>query len=93
MLTLTLAVFSIYSRMTMSRKNKELQLTNRKIKSQRNEIKKFSEELKLSNEARVNFFMGLSHEFKTPLTLILSSVESLGTEFKNKGIPLLMKLA
>jgi AraC-like DNA-binding protein/CheY-like chemotaxis protein len=30
--------------------------------------------------------MGLSHEFKTPLTLILSSVESLGTEFKNKGI-------
>ena len=30
--------------------------------------------------------MSLSHEFKTPLTLILSSVESLGTEFKNKGI-------
>jgi signal transduction histidine kinase len=26
--------------------------------------------------------MGLSHEFKTPLTLILSSVESLGTELK-----------
>jgi signal transduction histidine kinase/DNA-binding response OmpR family regulator len=86
MLTLTLAVFSIYSRITIGRKNKELEVTNRKIKSQRNEIKKFSEELKLSNEARVNFFMSLSHEFKTPLTLILSSVESLGTEFKNKGI-------
>ncbi len=86
MLALTLAVFSIYSRITILRKNKELEVTNRKIKSQRNEIKKFSEELKLSNEARVNFFMGLSHEFKTPLTLILSSVESLGTEFKNKGI-------
>lgn len=86
MLTLTLAVFSIYSRITIGRKNKELEVTNKKIKSQRNEIKKFSEELKLSNEARVNFFMGLSHEFKTPLTLILSSVESLGTEFKNKGI-------
>jgi signal transduction histidine kinase/DNA-binding response OmpR family regulator len=86
MLVLTLAVFSIYSRITIGSKNKELQLTNRKIKSQRNEIKKFSEDLKLSNEARVNFFMGLSHEFKTPLTLILSSVESLGTEFKNKGI-------
>ena len=86
MLTLTLAVFSIYSRITISRKNKELEVTNKKIKSQRNEIKKFSEELKQSNEARVNFFMGLSHEFKTPLTLILSSVESLGNEFKNKGI-------
>jgi signal transduction histidine kinase len=29
--------------------------------------------------------MGLSHEFKTPLTLILSSVESLGTELKSKN--------
>ena len=86
MLVLTLAIFSIYSRITIGRKNKELEQTNIKIKSQRNEIKKFSKELKLSNEARVNFFMGLSHEFKTPLTLILSSVESLGTEFKNKGI-------
>ncbi len=86
MLSLTLAIFSIYSRITIGRKNKELEVTNKKIKSQRNEIKKFSQELKLSNEARVNFFMGLSHEFKTPLTLILSSVESLGTEFKNKGI-------
>ena len=86
MLVLTLAIFSIYSRITIGRKNKELEQTNIKIKSQRNEIKKFSKELKLSNEARVNFFMSLSHEFKTPLTLILSSVESLGTEFKNKGI-------
>jgi signal transduction histidine kinase/DNA-binding response OmpR family regulator len=85
-LTLGLAIFSIYSRITISRKKKELEERNKKIKSQRNEIKKFSEELKLSNEARVNLFMSLSHEFKTPLTLILSSVESLGTEFKNKGI-------
>ncbi|TDD74668.1 substrate-binding domain-containing protein [Flavobacterium caseinilyticum] len=84
--TLGLAIFSIYSRITISRKKKELEETNKKIKSQRNEIKKFSEELKKRNEARLNFFMGLSHEFKTPLTLILSSVESLSSEFKNKGI-------
>ncbi len=85
-LALGLAIFSIYSRITISRKKKELEETNKKIKSQRNEIKKFSEELKKSNEARLSFFMGLSHEFKTPLTLILSSVESLGSELKNKGI-------
>ena len=85
-LTLGLAIFSIYSRITISRKKKELEETNKKIKSQRNEIKKYSEELKKSNEARLNFFMGLSHEFKTPLTLILNSIESLGSEFKNKGI-------
>ena len=84
--TLGLAIFSVYSRITISRKKKELEETNKKIKSQRNEIKKFSEELKKRNEARINFFMGLSHEFKTPLTLILSSVESLSSELKNKGI-------
>ncbi len=86
LVTLGLAVFSVYSRITISRKKKELEATNKKIKSQRNEIKKYSEELKISNEARLNFFMGLSHEFKTPLTLILSSVESLSSEFKNRGI-------
>ncbi|SHL81819.1 hybrid sensor histidine kinase/response regulator transcription factor [Flavobacterium xinjiangense] len=85
-LALGLAFFSIYSRITVSRKKKELEETNKKIVSQRNEIEKFSEELKLSNEARLNFFTGLSHEFKTPLTLILSSIESLGNEFRNKGV-------
>lgn len=85
-LALGLAFFSIYSRIAVSRKKKELEETNKKIVSQRNEIEKFSEELKLSNEARLNFFTGLSHEFKTPLTLILSSIESLGNEFRNKGV-------
>lgn len=84
-LTFCLAVYGIYSRITISRKKRELEITNKKIKSQRNEIKKYSDELKLSNEARLNFFTGLSHEFKTPLTLILSSVESLGVELKSKG--------
>lgn len=84
-LALGLAFFSIYSRITISRKKIELEERNKKIKSQRNEIKKYSEELKQSNEARLNFFMGLSHEFKTPLTLILSSVESLSSELKIKG--------
>ncbi|MFC3334272.1 hybrid sensor histidine kinase/response regulator transcription factor [Flavobacterium palustre] len=85
-IVLSLAIYSVYSRIMISRKKQELEETNKKIKHQRNEIKKFSNELKQSNEARLNFFTGLSHEFKTPLTLILSSVESLESEFKNKGI-------
>mgnify|MGYP003736334767 CR=1 FL=1 len=85
-LLFSLAVYSIYSRLTISKKKKELEKTNEKIISQRNEIEKFADELKQSNEARLNFFTGLSHEFKTPLTLILSSIESLGNEFKSKGI-------
>lgn len=86
LIVLGLALFSVYSRIIISRKKQELEAKNLKIRNQRNQIKNYSEELKLSNEARLNFFTGLSHEFKTPLTLILSSVESLETEFKNKGI-------
>ncbi|WP_310594049.1 substrate-binding domain-containing protein [Flavobacterium sp.] len=78
-IVLSLALYSIYSRIIISRKKQELEIKNIKIKNQR-------EELKLSNEARLNFFTGLSHEFKTPLTLILSSVEYLESEFNNKGI-------
>ncbi|MEY2868695.1 MAG: hypothetical protein RIR01_1155 [Bacteroidota bacterium] len=81
-----LAIYSIYSRITISRKKNELEEKNKKIVIQRNEIKQFAKELKKSNEARLLFFTGLSHEFKTPLTLILSSVESLKNEFRNKGI-------
>ncbi len=85
-IVLSLAIYSVYSGITIRRKKKELEETNKKIISQRNEIEKFSEDLKRSNEARLNFFTGLSHEFKTPLTLILSSIESLGNEFRNKGV-------
>lgn len=85
-LLLGLAIYSIYSRIIISRKKKELELMVEKIISQRNEIEKYAEELRKSNEARLSLLTGLSHEFKTPLTLILSSVESLGNELKNKGV-------
>ncbi len=75
--SLLLAVFSIYSVYNIKKKKRELELRNQKITIQRNQIKKIAEEVKISNEARVNFFTGLSHEFKTPITLILSSTESL----------------
>lgn len=85
----SLAVYSIYSRITISRKKKELEKTNEKIISQRNEIEKFAEELKQSNDAKLNFFTGLSHEFKTPITLIMSYVESLIESDKIKGTALI----
>ncbi|MFV5689648.1 substrate-binding domain-containing protein [Flavobacterium sp. ZT3R25] len=80
-----LAVFSVYSIFSMRKKKRLLEVTNYKITSQRNEIEKFVEKLKESNESKINFFTGISHEFKTPLTLILSSVESLHDEFQNKS--------
>ncbi|RVT78731.1 helix-turn-helix domain-containing protein [Flavobacterium sufflavum] len=86
LLLLSLSIYSIYSRIIISRKKKELELMVEKIISQRNEIEKYVEELRKINEARLSLLTGLSHEFKTPLTLILSSIESLGNELKNKGV-------
>lgn len=83
------AVHSIYTRIIISKKKKELEITNAKIISQRNEIEKFAEEIKQSNEIKLNFFTGLSHEFKTPLTLIMSSTESLIEDEKVKETKLI----
>ncbi|SDF05515.1 monosaccharide ABC transporter substrate-binding protein, CUT2 family [Pricia antarctica] len=74
---LSLAIYSVYSIFAIRKRNRQLQLTNKKITVQRNQIEKIAKEIKLSNEAKLNFFTGLSHEFKTPITLILSSIESL----------------
>tara|TARA_R110002049_G_scaffold279949_1_gene459084 strand:- start:43404 stop:46157 length:2754 start_codon:yes stop_codon:yes gene_type:complete len=81
--SLLLAAYSIYSANSIRKKKRELELRNKKITIQRNQIKKIAEEVKISNDAKVNFFTGLSHEFKTPITLILSSIESLS---ENKAI-------
>ncbi|GGG48374.1 sensor histidine kinase [Croceivirga lutea] len=82
---LSLAVYSVYSIFAIRKKNKQLVLTNDKVTVQRNQIEKIAKEVKISNEAKLNFFTGLSHEFKTPITLILSSVESMSDFVKEKG--------
>jgi len=82
---LGLAVYSIYSKIAIAKKNRQLELINRKITVQRNQIEKIANEVKESNEARMNFFTGLSHEFKTPITLIMSSIESLRDWQRQKG--------
>jgi signal transduction histidine kinase/DNA-binding response OmpR family regulator len=80
-----LVAYAIYLIYAIKIKNKQLTLTNDRITIQRNQIENIANELKDSNEARVNFFTGLSHEFKTPITLILSSLESLKDSSKSKG--------
>jgi signal transduction histidine kinase len=81
----SLTVYSIYSMFTIRKKNRQLQLTNKKITIQKNQIARFAEKIKESNEAKLSFFTGLSHEFKTPITLILSSIESIAETAKAKG--------
>ncbi|WP_299673320.1 substrate-binding domain-containing protein [uncultured Tenacibaculum sp.] len=56
------------------------------IDSQKKEIEKIAEDLRVTHETTNNFFMGVSHDFKTPISLILSSTESLiGSETQQKS--------
>jgi ABC-type sugar transport system substrate-binding protein/DNA-binding response OmpR family regulator/nitrogen-specific signal transduction histidine kinase len=89
---LSLALYSVYSTVSISRKKRQLENINHTVVSQKEEIEQMAEIARQSNEAKLNFFTGLSHEFKTPITLIISYVESLIDEDKIKGTKLAHEL-
>lgn len=52
--------------------NKNLERKNKSISRQKNSILEMSERLKRYNEEKIEFFTFVSHEFRTPLAIILS---------------------
>lgn len=86
---LSLTIYSIYSTISISKKKKQLERINQTVIDQNNEIQEMAQIATKSNEAKLNFFTGLSHEFKTPITLIMSYVESLIENEKIKGTALI----
>jgi len=91
---LSLAIYSIYSTISISKKKRQLEQINQTVISQKNEIEAMAEIARQNNEVKLGFFTGLSHEFKTPITLIMSYVESMIENDKIKGTRLMdeMKL-
>ncbi|MEO3405589.1 substrate-binding domain-containing protein [Mucilaginibacter sp. CAU 1740] len=80
-ITLVLAIIlgglAFYS-LTENRKiNKSLAAKNDEILSQRNQLIVMSEKAEAATEAKLNFFTNVSHEFRTPLTLILSPLQDM----------------
>ncbi|HEX8019296.1 substrate-binding domain-containing protein, partial [Mucilaginibacter sp.] len=68
---------AFYSLMENRKINKSLEVKNDEILSQRNQLIEMSALAEAATEAKLNFFTNISHEFRTPLTLILSPVEDM----------------
>ncbi|MBJ2125958.1 substrate-binding domain-containing protein [Flavobacterium sp. IB48] len=86
---LSLTIYSIYSTISISKKKKQLEKINQTVIHQNSEIQEMAKLAAKSNAAKLSFFTGLSHEFKTPITLIMSYVESLIENDKIKGTALI----
>lgn len=61
---------------------KELEEKNSEIVLQRDRLVTLNKEIESINQTRLSFFTNISHEFRTPLTLIISPVERILKEIK-----------
>ncbi|WP_228084985.1 substrate-binding domain-containing protein [Mucilaginibacter sp. JRF] len=76
-LTVIFGGLAFYSLNENRKINKSLNAKNGEIMSQRNQLLEMSARAEVATEAKLNFFTNVSHEFRTPLTLILSPLQDM----------------
>ncbi|TDH23239.1 helix-turn-helix domain-containing protein [Segetibacter sp. 3557_3] len=83
-LALSLGGLVLYSLRENRRINRKLKQQNDEIVEQKDQLEEMSVKARAANEAKVAFFTNISHEFRTPLTLILGPLEELLGATKNQ---------
>lgn len=63
----------------------ELETKNLEISKQRDQLIELNQKVRLVNQLRLRFFTNISHEFRTPLTLIIDPIEHLLERFNGDG--------
>lgn len=76
-LILVFALLLFYSRQLNRKINRRLALQNEEISRQSAQLVEMSAKAEAANEAKLNFFTNISHEFRTPLTLIIGPAEEM----------------
>ncbi|SDJ83331.1 Signal transduction histidine kinase [Catalinimonas alkaloidigena] len=82
---LLLGAYALYSLREKQLTNRRLREQNEEILAQRNRIMELARETEEANQAKFQFFTNISHEFRTPLTLVLGSLEDILHENPDVG--------
>ncbi len=77
LLVLVLGAFLWKSLRAKQAANRSLEQKNEEILAHERQLVEMSNEVRLATQAKVDFFTNVSHEFRTPLTLILGFAEEL----------------
>ena len=76
-ISLALGAVTFYYLRENKKINKRLKLQNDEISYHQKQLIEISEKAEAAHDAKLNFFTNISHEFRTPLTLILAPLEDL----------------